>query len=64
MHVIIHYSQHLERIQISVHSRVDEYMIVSLHEVTLYFSEYEGTVAVIKLAVFFGVLTMFSFLVC
>ena len=39
-------------------------MIVSLHEVTLYFSEYEGTVAVIKLAVFFGVLTMFSFLVC
>ena len=39
-------------------------MIVSLHKVMLYFSEYEGTVAVVKLAVFFGVLAMFSFLVC
>ena len=48
MHGIICYSQHLEIIQISVSSRVDEYVIVPLHEVILYCNENEGTIAVIN----------------
>lgn len=49
MHGIICYSQHLEIIQISVSSRVDEYVIVPLHEVILYCNENEGTMAVINM---------------